>query len=126
MYFLGSFGCRWSPKWIFYSLLSSFKVDFFALKVLLDRMARLHCPLVQLGPICLELLLIVLSGLAGSTYFRGGGVSLGLLSLHYSHLNEMTSRDIMVCRIQIVCSCQSFQKRVSLVHEKKFLVLPQA
>ena len=70
----------------FSSLVSSFKVDFFALKVLLDRMARIHCPLVQLVPVCIELLLVVLSVLVGLPYFSGGGVSLGLLSSQYGHL----------------------------------------
>ena len=70
--FLGSFGCRWYPKWVFYSLVSSFKVVFFALEVLLDCMDQLQCPQVQLGPVFLGFILILLSGLAGVTYFRGG------------------------------------------------------
>ena len=73
--FLDSFGCRWSPKWVFPSLVRSFKFDFLALKFFLDCMARRHCPLVQLGIVCLELLLIVLSDLARLTYFLGGGES---------------------------------------------------
>ena len=73
MSFLGSFGCRWYPKWVFYSLVSSFKVVFFALEVLLYCMDQLHCPLVQLGPVFIGFLLILLSGLAGVAYFRGGG-----------------------------------------------------
>ena len=54
------------------SLVNYFKVDFFALKVLMDRVTRLHCPLVQLGPVCLELLIIVLFVLLGVPYFCGG------------------------------------------------------
>ena len=59
MFFLDSFQCRWSPKCVFSYLASSFTVGFFSSKVLLDRMDRLHCPLLQLGPVCLELLIIV-------------------------------------------------------------------
>ena len=47
-------------------------------------------------------------------------MSLGLLSSQYSHFTEMSLRDIMICRRQRVCSCQSFQRRVSLVREKFF------
>ena len=47
-------------------------------------MDQLHCPLVQLGPVFLGFLLILLSGLAGVTYFRGGGASIDLLSSEYS------------------------------------------
>ena len=72
MFFLDSFQCRWSPKCVFSYLASSFTVGFFSSKVLLDRMDRLHCPLLQLGPFCLELLLIVFFGLAGVPYFCGG------------------------------------------------------
>ena len=120
MSFLDSFGCRWSPKWVFSYLVRYFKVDYFALKFLLDSMARLHYLLVQLGAFFLELLLTVLSGLARLLYFCWGGVSLGLLSLHYSHLTEMALRDILICRLQRVCSCQSCQRRVSLVYGRFF------
>ena len=84
MSFWVQFGCRCYPEWVFCSLVSSFKVVFFALEVLLDCMDQLHCPLVQLGQVFLGFILILLSGLAGVTYLRGGGASLDLLSSEYS------------------------------------------
>ena len=55
----------------FSSLVSSFKVGFFLLKLLMDRMDWLHFPLVQLGPVCLKLIPVVLSGLSEVPYFCG-------------------------------------------------------
>ena len=83
MSFLDSFLCRWSPKWVFSSLVRSVKVGFIELKVLMDPMARLHCPLVQLGPVFLELLPIVFPGLVGFPYFCVGGGQV-LVCCHHS------------------------------------------
>ena len=113
MSFLDSFGCRWSPKWGFPSLVSYVKVNCFDLKVLLDCMGRLHCPLFQLNIVSLGLLLTLLSGLfcVPCLCVCGGGG--GRVLIFFYLIIFVRLRRIWVT--WWVCVFQSCQMRESLV-----------